>query len=180
MTQRDVAIVYLSGHGVRDETGAFYFFPSDGEADELFLTAVAESQIKQVFKSTPGRVILMLDVCHGGAFGGERRKSLGGIADDMVRDLVTDDYGLIVMASSMGNEVSMEHDDWGHGAFTKAFSEGLHGKADYNGDGVIYLHEVDGYITDRVKELTGGRQHPSTTRPNTIRSFPLGQSKQSP
>lgn len=180
MTQRDVAVVYLSGHGVRDETGAFYFFPSDGEADELFLTGVAESQIKQVFKSTPGRVILMLDVCHGGAFGGERRKSLGGIADDMVRDLVTDDYGLIVMASSMGNEVSMEHDDWGHGAFTKAFSEGLHGKADYNDDGVIYLHEVDGYITDRVKELTNGRQHPSTTRPNTIRSFPLGQSKQLP
>jgi len=55
--------------------------------------------------------------------------------------------------------------------------EGLSGKADYNKDGVIHFNELDLYVTDRVKELAKGRQHPVTARPTTIRSFPLTRAK---
>jgi hypothetical protein len=37
------------------------------------------------------------------------------------------------------------------------------------------LHHLDSYITDRVKELTKGRQHPVTARASTLRSFPLAK-----
>jgi hypothetical protein len=38
-----------------------------------------------------GRVIALLDACHAGAIGVDRRKGTGGLTDDLVRDLVTDD-----------------------------------------------------------------------------------------
>ena len=40
---------------------------------------------------------------------------------------------------------------------------------------IDYLHHLDAYVTDRVKELTRGRQHPVTSKPSTIRSFPLSK-----
>jgi len=100
---------------------------------------------------------------------------VGGLTDDLIRDLLTDDYGVIVMCSSMGREESQERDSWGHGAFTKALIEGLQGSADYDRDGTVYLNELDLYVTERVKALTGGKQHPVTQKPTTIRSFPLAK-----
>ena len=76
-----------------------------------------------------------------------------------------------------GREESQEKDEWGHGAFTKALLEGLDGQADCNKDGAVYLTELDAYVTDRVKVLTKGQQHPTTHKPSTVRSFPLAASK---
>ena len=59
----------------------------------------------------PGRVLVLLDACHAGAAGGDRRKAVHVLTDDLIRDLVTDDYGVIVMCSSMGREYSMESDE---------------------------------------------------------------------
>ena len=77
------------------------------------------------------------------------------------------------MCSSMGREFSMESAEVKHGYFTLALVEGLAGSADYNKDGVVQLNELDLYVTDRVKELSKGMQHPVTARPTSIRSFPL-------
>jgi hypothetical protein len=32
---------------------------------------------------------------------------------------------------------------------------------------------VDLYISERVKELTGGKQTPTTAKPNTVPDFPI-------
>ena len=42
-------------------------------------------------------------------------------------------------------------------------------------DGTVYLNELDLDVTERVKTLTGGKQHPVTEKPTTIRSFPLAR-----
>jgi uncharacterized caspase-like protein len=104
---------------------------------------------------------------------GQSRRGATSLTDDLVRDLATDDYGVIVMCSSMGREFSMESAKVKHGYFTLALVEGLSGSADYNKDGVVQLNELDLYVTDRVKELSQGMQHPVTARPTSIRSFPL-------
>jgi len=44
-----------------------------------------------------------------------------------------------------------------------------------NADGAVYLHQLDSYITDRVKVLSQGKQHPVTAKPTSIRSFPLAK-----
>ena len=81
------------------------------------------------------------------------------------------------MASSMGREPSLENNANRQGSFTLALVEGLSGKADTNKDGAVYLNELDSYISDRVKELTRGKQHPVTAKPTSIRSFPLARAR---
>ena len=175
MTQRDVGVVFFSGHGMRDAEGSLYLLPVDADPDDLLATAVADDQLKKALAGMPGRVLALLDACHAGAAGGDRRKSPRGLTDDLVRDLVTDDYGVIVMASSTGREFSLESNARRQSTFTLALVEGLSGAADYNKDHVVYLNELDNYVSDRVKELTQGQQHPVTARPTSIRSFPLAR-----
>jgi WD40 repeat protein len=175
MTQRDVAVVFFSGHGQRDAEGSLFLLPVDVDTDDLLATAVADDQLKKALAGLPGRVIALLDACHAGAVGGDKRKGTGGLTDDLVRDLVTDDYGVIVMASSMGRESSLESNADRQGYFTLALTEGLAGQADLNKDGVVYLNELDAYVTERVKALTRGQQHPVTAKPTSIRSFPLAK-----
>ena len=175
MTQRDVGVVFFSGHGMRDAEGSLYLLPVDADPDDLLATAVADDQLKKALAGMPGRVLALLDACHAGAAGGDRRKSPRGLTDDLVRDLVTDDYGVIVMASSTGREFSLESNARRQSTFTLALVEGLSGAADYNKDHVIYLNELDNYVSDRVKELTQGQQHPVTARPTSVRSFPLAR-----
>jgi len=175
MTSRDVAVFSFSGHGVRDRQGIFFLFPYDGEPAEVTATGVSEEEIKRYCQTTPGRLLLLLDACHSGAIGGDFRPGEVSMADDLVRDLLTEDFGVIVMCSSMGREVSLENSEWGHGAFTLALTEGLGGGADYNRDSTVHLNEIDLYVADRVEKLTEGRQHPVTQKPTTIRSFPLAK-----
>ena len=97
------------------------------------------------------------------------------MTDDLVRDLATDEYGVVVLCSSTGREFSLESAKVGHGYFTLALIEGLNGKGPKTTDGAVYLHHLDSYVTDRVKELSEGRQHPVTSKPSSLRSFPLAK-----
>lgn len=174
MTQHDIGILSYSGHGARDEAGAFYLVPVEHRSESpLLVSGVSEEQIKRLLQTTPGRVIVLLDACHAGVLGGDTRKSIGSITDDIVRDLSTDDYGLIVMASAMGRELSLELPALEGGCFTLAVTAGLAGEADSNSDGYVYFTELDAFVSQRVKELSHGRQHPVTAKPTTIRPFPL-------
>lgn len=170
-----MSIFFFSGHGAKDGAGNFYLVPIDGEPSDLLATCVSGSQFKDALAMIPGRLLVLLDACHAGAASGDRRKAVGGLTDDLIRDLVTDDYGAIVMCSSMGREFSMESQEHQQGYFTLALVEALSGKADYNHDGLVYLTEVDAYLSDRLKTLTQGQQHPVTAKPATIRSFPLSR-----
>ena len=91
----------------------------------------------------------------------------------MIRDLVSDEYGVIVMSSSLGNEFSLESASVQHGLYTLALVEGLSGRADRNLDGSIHLRELDWYVAWRVDGLSRGQQHPVVNRSPRIRSFPL-------
>jgi uncharacterized caspase-like protein len=94
--------------------------------------------------------------------------------DGVINDFVTAENGVVVFASSKGKEVSLERDDWQNGAFTKAVIEGLHeGKANLLNTGKITASMLDVFVAERVKQLTGGRQHPVMTKPDTVPDFPI-------
>jgi len=80
---------------------------------------------------------------------------------------------VVVFAASTGNQYSIENQDWGNGAFTKALVEGFYGKADYPGAGRITVTMLDLYLSERVKELTKGQQTPTTVKPQSIPDFPV-------
>ena len=184
VTQNDLAFVLISGHGVRDKRGKYYFVPHDFSREHVSSTGVRWSTFQDTLTTLPCKVVLAMDTCHSGPLrGNERSRSVE--LDDEIRDLTRVQGGVIVMTSSTGHELSWEKPEWGHGAFALALIEGLSGNrlyeakaatplpADYNRDGLVHLNELDVYIANRVKELTEGAQHPTTDRCGT--SFPLAR-----
>lgn len=170
-TQKDVSIIFVAGHGLKDERGNYYFLPYDGQPDKLRRTSVRWVEFQDVLTSLPSKVILLADTCHSGSITGKRR-GLGDMTDAL-RELITTESGVVVMAASTGKEESQEKPEWGHGAFTKALIEGLEGAANYNKDKTIDIKELDLFVTYRVKELTRGSQHPTTEIPKTMPNFPI-------
>jgi uncharacterized caspase-like protein len=127
-------------------------------------------------QNLPGKVFLLLDTCHaGGATGAKGMGALG--YTEALRAAMADDAGVVTMASCLPSEISLEDAAWGNGAFTKALCEGLSGKA-ADEAAVVSLAALDNYVTQRVKELTAGKQHPSTGRPTTMRGdLPMAVSR---
>ena len=91
----------------------------------------------------------------------------------MINELAGAENGAIDFAASTGNQSSFEDAKWNNGAFTKALVEGFTGRADYAGKGKITVNMLDLYISERVKELTGGKQTPTTAKPQTVPDFPI-------
>ena len=170
-TQKDVAVIFVAGHGLKDDRENYYFLPSDGDAERLSRTGVLWFHFQDVLSSLPSKVVFLVDTCHAGSVTGKKR----GQADltDALRELMNAGSGVVVMAASTGKEDSQERKEWGHGAFTKALIEGLNGRADHNKDKTIDIKELDLYVTQRVKELTDGTQHPTTEIPKIMPSFPV-------
>ena len=66
----------------------------------------------------------------------------------------------VILTASKGSEVSEERENLGHGVFTYYLLEGLKGKADLDGDGVITVDEIYTYVSKKVPEVTGQNQNP--------------------
>jgi WD40 repeat protein len=175
MTARDVGVIFFAGHGAQDDFGQFHLVPVDISPQDPEGSLIPGEFVKKALMNMPGKLIAMLDACHSGASAvGDFTKNRPG-TDDLVRDLVTDDYGVVVMSASQGHEYALESPSTKHGFFTLGLVEGLHGRADYNKDRIIHIHEVDAYAFFRVRQLSGGQQNPVTGRPPNIRSFPLAK-----
>ncbi len=173
VTQNDLAIIFVSGHGVRHELwGDYYFLPYDSDPASIIDTAILWFEFERMLQALPGKTVLLMDTCHAGGVTGAGAKSMA-VNLEAIQDFATAGRGAMVMASSTGEEFSWEDPAWGHGAFTKAILDGLAGGADYDGNGIIYTSELDVYVTERVKELTGGAQHPATATTTEYTSFPL-------
>ena len=173
--ERDTALLFLSGHGVTEASGAYYFLPVDGDTAQLGSSAVVFSQIRDTLMSLPGKAVLFVDTCHAGAVLG--RLVAAGDVNAVVNELSSAENGVVVFASSTGKQSSLEDEAWGNGAFTKALVEGVAGKADYTGKGKITVTSLDLWLSERVQELTDGRQTPTTAKPRTIADFPLALKK---
>ena len=170
-TAKDVAMVFMAGHGTNDQTGNYYFLPANVDTEKLKRTGVVFSDIKNTLNSLAGKALFFMDTCHSGNVMGSRRAQTD--ITGMVNELASAENGVVVFASSTGKQYSLEDASWGNGAFTKALVEGLSGKADYTGKGKITINMLDLYISEKVKELTRGQQTPTTTKPQTIADFPV-------
>jgi len=171
-TSKDVAMVFFAGHGLNDQNGVYYFLPYNTDMEKLLRTGVPFTDIKNTVQSLAGKTLFFIDTCHSGNVLGGRR----GLADDLngvINELASAESGAVVFAASTGNQYSLEDAKWNNGAFTKALVEGITGRADYSGKGRITINMLDLYISERVKELTGGKQTPTTAKPNTIQDFPI-------
>ncbi|MGD8570267.1 MAG: caspase family protein [Gammaproteobacteria bacterium] len=173
VTARDVAMLFLAGHGVNDRNGEYYFLPANTDIERIKTTGVTYHAIKQTITNLPGKSVFFVDTCHSGNVMGSTTRR--GVADvnGVVMDLTSAENGVVVFASSTGKQYSLENPSWHNGAFTKALVEGLSGKADLFNNNRITINTLDAYIANRVKELTHNKQTPTTSKPATIQDFPI-------
>jgi len=141
-------IVYLAGHGDSNHDGEFFFNAYDFNPLQKAQTSVSWRQLQQALTGMPGKVIIILDSCRSGAVGQSN--------------------DLIVISSAMAHQNAGESHL--NGWFTQALIEGLTGKADFNHDGKVTLAEIDLYVSERVEQLSGGKQQMTMTRPPNVPS----------
>jgi WD40 repeat protein len=176
--QHDFAVLFVSGHGMNDESGEYYFLPSDAEVQtqngEVTLRkskAISWRDLQNVL-NVPARKLVLMDTCHSEGVSGKKTATLKGVDNDrLVRDLR--DAGAVVFTSSRGRETSRESAQWGHGVFTYALIQGLSGEANLIKDEKITMKELDAYVSETVPRLTGGAQHPITITPDGYADFPV-------
>ncbi len=169
--QKDVVVVFIASHGFNEDKN-FYILPHDGNADQLPSTAVNWKNFTEVLGNLPSRTLLFLDACHSGQLGVNLSQETNNT--EALRNLSSEQYGVVIMSGSTGSESSFEHPEWQHGAFTYALLQGMEkGLADMIPDRIVHLRELDLFVADQVHKLTKGKQHPTTQKPSTINTFPL-------
>ncbi len=172
-SSQDLIIIFLAGHGMQDNDQTLYYMTADSNLNEPF-TGIGVSELHDFLRRRPmaQKALLLLDICHAGAAaGGQGRRGVPS-GDDVINQLVNG-TGVKVLASSQGKEYSLEQPDFrgGHGAFTAALLEGLEGKAGQGGH--VSVLQLERYVSQRVPELTKGRQHPTAPDSNNFQDYPL-------
>ena len=174
-TSKDLAVIFLSGHGMNDFGNVYYFLPSNFDRNRIKRTGLIFADIKTTVAAIAGKILVFSDTCHSGNILGGR-KAMQDI-NAFINELASAENGAVVFASSSGSQVSWEREEWGNGAFTEALVEGIEGRAAYGQDGQdsvkITVNMLDLYISERVKELTDGLQTPTTAKPHTVPDFPI-------
>jgi WD40 repeat protein len=175
VTSRDFGLVFFAGHGVTDTKNRYYYLTADSDYKAPEEGALEGLILKDRARSIAGKMLVFLDTCHAG-----QAMVTRGASDinAVVSELSSTENGVVTFASSTGRQLSQENESWHNGAFTKALIEGLpaagrKGKADITNKGVITTATLDFWLSERVKELTGGSQSPVMSRPQTIPDFPL-------
>jgi uncharacterized protein YgiM (DUF1202 family) len=168
---KDTVIIYYAGHGAPEPDASSpdgdglekYLIPYDADPQDLYTTGLPMREVETIFhRLSAERVIFITDSCYSGATAGRtfstaaRRATLS----DGFLTRLSKGKGRVVLTASRAGEVSEERDDLGHGVFTYYLLEGLKGKADVDGDGLITVDEAYSYLSTHVPQATGQNQHP--------------------
>ena len=162
--ERDMAILYFSGHGDAGKhptkNAAYYLIPHDAERSDLYNTAIELDELQNRWRAIrAGTRIMIADACNAGGFGGMKNLSIRGVES-------VQSSGTIVMASANANQKSLESDKDKRGLFTQVLLEGLEGRADDqygDRDGRVSLGELRSWIDKVVPKRAaqaGGKQTP--------------------
>lgn len=172
----DLLIIFFSGHGDIVSCGelsaqAVAGLHKRGGAEPCFVlcchdysprlqeqTALRGEELVEALVRINCRKLVLLDACRSGA-----------VAEaGLLRRLVPQEQGPIILAACDLHEQSYEDERLGQGVFTYAILEALGSRfraADRNSDGVLTVEELCRYVTVRVPELSRdkgetARQHP--------------------
>ena len=150
----DQLLIYLSCHGVLDDSGRLYYAAKNTRHRREAATAVAASWLNERLEdSRARRQIILLDCCHSGAFA---RGSKGEPELDLQQRFRPHGRGRVVLTASRGTEYSFEGNhvsgDDVRSVFTHAIVEGLRsGDADRDKDGLITVIDLYHHLFEKVR-----------------------------
>jgi hypothetical protein len=169
----DVAMIFLAGHGIMTPDQHYRFLPYDYDPDRIPRTTISDSELEDYLTKIGGKKIFFFDTCYSGSVLKARAPSSQPDIDRFANQLKAAENGIVVFTSSTGNELSRELDDKMNGAFTLALVEGLGGAAARPQNPVIMISDLNGYVSQRVRDLTNGNQKPMMAMPKTVEDYPI-------
>ncbi len=162
----ELGVLYFASHGVKDDSGRFYFAATDTRPRLLGATAVAASFVHERLQDcNAGQVLTVIDCCNSGAFPpGYAARST---AEVRAGQEALQGEGWVVLTASNAVEYAFESGAGPAGrrpaaaVFTDALIEGLRtGSADRDRDGWVSAHDLYEDVRDRVRAC-GARQTPT-------------------
>jgi WD40 repeat protein len=161
----DIGVVFLAGHGVDEETaGTYHYLPQDVDLNNIAPTSLSYQELVGAIRNVRGTTVLFLDTCHAGNVLGAASQPPVDV-NRLVSNLARPQHGLVVFASSTGEQKSIELAAWKNGAFTKAVVEGIDGEAKFSDRPYITTTMLAGYVKERVRDLTANMQWPTVSMP---------------
>jgi WD40 repeat protein len=167
----DVAMVFLSGHGITTPDRHYRFLPYDYDDNHPLPTTISDSELQDYLTKIGGKKIFFFDTCYSGGVLGAKATDTQPDVDKFANELKAAENGIVIFASSTGKQLSLERDEWNNGAFTKALVEGMRGAAARAGLSAISISDLNGYVSQRVNQLTGGQQRPVMAIPQTVDDY---------
>lgn len=184
----DVAMLYYAGHGILDPDLNYYLGCSGTDFSRPDSTSVRFDDFRDILEAIPSlHRFCFVDACHSGDIDRDDALAVNVIPASEYGDLtfrtggrqiistanreiarqyhtmfvdLSHKSGITVVASSDGDELSVESDRYGGGLFTGIIKSALGGKCDADGDGAVTSSELLEYVTRTVSEISAGRQNP--------------------
>lgn len=127
----DFALLYYSGHGAVNTTGAELVFPNNCRQDGYHMGLQMSDIMQVVNRSKVKNKVIILDCCHSGNMGENIRSTESELSE-----------GVSILTACRKDETALEMG--GHGVFTELLCEALRGgAADFSGNitmGGIYAY----------------------------------------
>jgi hypothetical protein len=109
-------------------------------------------------------ILLIVDACYSGLMIAKRGANLQRIQQDQVTARLlelAEDLAIEVITAGSKDEQVLDGGYKGHSVFTGFLIRGLEtGEADQTADGVITSEELGTYVSHKVQQFTGNKQHP--------------------
>jgi len=157
-TKEDLALLYITGHGVKDIDRKLYFAAKNTRKlnEELVAsTAIAASDVRTYLRQCKAiNQIVILDCCFSGAFADVL--AMDDESVDIESALVEPaKEGRVVLTSSSSVQYSFAEQGASLSIYTQYLIEGLEtGAADLNSDGAISVDEIHQFVSRKVQEVS--------------------------
>ena len=158
MKKNDRLFVFFAGHGATRQLSSGrdlgYIVPVDSDPNQIATDAIPMTELQNIAESlTAKHALFVMDACYSGL--GLTR---GGASGNFLRDNAKR-LGRQMLTAGGADQLVADGGPNGHSVFTWTLLQGLEGKGDLNGDGIITATELAAYVAPAVAAVS--RQTPA-------------------
>lgn len=158
MKKNDRLFVFFAGHGATRQLSSGrdlgYIIPVDSDPNQIATDAIPMTELQNIAESlTAKHAFFVMDACYSG-LGLTRGGSSGNFLRDNAKRL-----GRQMLTAGGADQLVADGGPNGHSVFTWTLLQGLAGKGDLNGDGIITATELAAYVAPAVAAVS--RQTPA-------------------
>lgn len=153
MKKNDRLFVFFAGHGATRHLSSGrdlgYVIPVDSDPNQIATDAIPMSELQNIAEGvTAKHAFFVMDACYSG-LGLTRGAGAGNFLRDNNKRI-----GRQMLTAGGADQLVADGGPNGHSVFTWTLLQGLSGKGDLNGDGIITATELAAYVAPAVSSVS--------------------------